>query len=76
MRLIGLGFIVALAFAGYNVLIKVASDRIHQVLGAVVIQSVALLFGLTVLTVLLVRRTPIAWSWPSATDHFHFSRRK
>lgn len=37
--------VTAIAFGLYNVFIKVSSDRIDQVLGAVILQVVALLLG-------------------------------
>lgn len=45
MSWLPLAILTAVAFGLYNVFIKVSSDRIDQVLGAVVLQLVALLLG-------------------------------
>lgn len=45
MNWIILATMVAFFYGAYNVAIKLASDNIHQVLGAVILQAVAVLVG-------------------------------
>ncbi|MBE9030375.1 EamA family transporter [filamentous cyanobacterium LEGE 11480] len=45
MNWIPLALIIAFGYGSYNFLIKASADHIHQILGAVILQFVALLFG-------------------------------
>jgi transporter family protein len=50
-----LAALIAIAMGGYHVLLKLSADHIDQVLGAVVLQLVAMLLGGGVLAVMLWR---------------------
>lgn len=50
-----MGVITAASYGAYSFFIKVAADRVHQVVGAVVLQAVALALGGAALLVLRAR---------------------
>ncbi|MFT4977538.1 MAG: transporter family protein [Myxococcota bacterium] len=56
---LSLAALIAVALGGYHVLIKLSSEHIHEVLGAVVLQLVAALLGVFVLAILLSQRTAL-----------------
>mmetsp|Transcript_898 Transcript_898/g.2269 ORF Transcript_898/g.2269 Transcript_898/m.2269 type:complete len:401 (-) Transcript_898:1038-2240(-) len=67
LRWIFPALLCALAYALYNVFIKKGSASIHPILGGVVLEIVAALFGSLVLVVLMVYRRP----QPSAAGSNH-----
>ena len=46
---IPLALITAVCFGAYNIFIKLSAHRVHEMVGAVVLQAVAVLFGLSAL---------------------------
>lgn len=62
MNWIHLALATALAFAAYNVFIKLASSEIDHVMGAVVLQVVAALMGGAYLVILKASGRELLWS--------------
>lgn len=61
MQLILIALLTATAYAAYNVFVKVAAADVEEVLGAVILQAVALLLGGALLVWLLITRdAPLA----------------
>ncbi len=60
MRWFIFALLTAFSYGAYNFCIKLSSAHIHQVLGAVILQSVALLAGLICLVYLKATNVPVA----------------
>lgn len=69
MSLITLTVLLAVSYGAYNFCIKISSSHIHQILGAVILQSVALAGGLVALVFLKIKNYPV----PSTYEGVEYS---